>query len=67
MALGAFIYNEIIVCNFYELNKNTWKAIDQKAYEEILDTDSRDTSVFVEDYKIDDFSNKRDDNSSEIN
>ena len=67
MALGAFIYNEIIVCNFYGLNKNTWKAIDQKAYEEILDNDSRDTSVFIGDYKIDDFSTKKDDNYIEMN
>ena len=30
IAIGAFIYNEIIVCNFCKLNENTWKAIDQK-------------------------------------
>ena len=30
IAIGAFIYNEIIVCNFCKLNENTWKAIDNK-------------------------------------
>ena len=29
--IGAFIYNELIVCNFCRLNENTWKAIDKKA------------------------------------
>ena len=68
MALGAFIYNEIIVCNFYGLNKNTWKAIDQKAYEEILGKDKRDdTSIYFGDYKVDNFSNKKDDNLIEMN
>ena len=30
IAIGAFIYNEIIVCNFYKLNENTWKSIVNK-------------------------------------
>ena len=34
MIIGAFIYNEMIVCNFCRLNENTWKAIDKKATEE---------------------------------
>ena len=34
MIVGAFIYNEMIVCNFCRLNENTWKAIDKKATEE---------------------------------
>ena len=33
--LGAFIYNELIVCNFWELNRNTWKWIDKRADDEI--------------------------------
>ena len=43
IALGAFIYNEIIVCNFCGLNQNTWKAIDQKAYEDTFCKNLRNT------------------------
>ena len=32
--IGAFIYNEIIVCNFCGLNRNTWKYIDKRADDE---------------------------------
>ena len=31
IAFGAFIYTEIIICNFCRLNENTWKSIDKKA------------------------------------
>ena len=31
IAFGAFIYTEIIICNFFSLNENTWKSIDKKA------------------------------------
>ena len=48
IAIAAFIYNEVIVCNFWGLNKNTWKAIDQKAYDEITEKDNRD-SYLLED------------------
>jgi drug/metabolite transporter (DMT)-like permease len=43
--IGSFIYNEIIVCNFWGLNKNTWKAIVKKANEDYLGrvTDVTDT------------------------
>ena len=34
MIIGAFIYNEMLVCNFCRLNENTWKAIDKKATDE---------------------------------
>ena len=39
IAIGAFIYNEIIVCNFCKLNENTWKAIDQKAKDEFYESE----------------------------
>jgi len=35
--LGALIYNEIIVCNFCDLNRNTWKCIDKRADDEVID------------------------------
>ena len=34
IAFGAFIYNEIIICNFCGLNENTWKGINKKAVDE---------------------------------
>ena len=43
IAFGAFIYNELIVCNFCKLNENTWKAIDQKAYDDMNLDDDRDS------------------------
>ena len=59
--LGSFIYNEIIVCNFWGLNENTWKAIYKKAKEEYLglykDEEDYDS---IGDYKIE---NKRDSDS----
>ena len=39
IALGAFIYTEIIICNFCRLNENTWKAIDKKAYNDSHEMD----------------------------
>ena len=53
IALGAFIYNEMIVCNFCGLNQNTWKAIDQKAYDDFLGKETRDTIGDYGDYKVD--------------
>ena len=53
IALGAFIYNEIIICNFYGFNKNTWKAIDQKAYDDLYGKDTRDSFGLFEDYNVD--------------
>ena len=50
IALGAFIYNELIVCNFFGFNKNTWKAIDQKAYDDFLGKDTRDSMNLFADY-----------------
>ncbi len=34
---ASFIYNEILVCNFWGLNENTWKAIDEKAVHDYMD------------------------------
>ena len=34
--IGSLIYNENIVCNFWGLNENTWKAITQKGMDEYL-------------------------------
>jgi hypothetical protein len=42
----SFIYNEILVCNFWGLNENTWKAIHEKAVHDYLDyedNESRDS------------------------
>ena len=53
IAVGAFIYNELIVCNFCGFNENTWKAIDKKAYEDYSLRDARD-SFIIDDYDISD-------------
>ena len=50
--LGSFIYNEIIVCNFWGLNENTWKAIDKKAKDEYLGVVEEDSNS-IGDYEID--------------
>jgi hypothetical protein len=42
--LGAFIYNEIIVCNFCDLNRNTWKYIDKRAEDEFDENNSCDSN-----------------------
>ena len=47
--IASFIYNEIIVCNFWGLNKNTWKAIVQKANEDYLGRVSDATDSLEED------------------
>ena len=52
MAFGAFIYNELIVCNFCRFNENTWKAIDKKAYDDISGKNERDSGTYVENFKI---------------
>ena len=67
IALGAFIYNEIIVCNFCGLNQNTWKAIDQKAYDDWLGRDTRDSFVIDGDYIVENNGNEKDDNMVEMN
>ena len=67
IALGAFIYNEIIVCNFCGLNQNTWKAIDQKAYDDWLGRDTRDSFDIDGDYIVEKNGNEKDDNMVEIN
>jgi hypothetical protein len=52
IAFGAFIYNELIVCNFCKLNENTWKAIDRKAYNDVIQVDTKDSFIIDENYKI---------------
>ena len=66
IALGAFIYNEIIVCNFCGLNQNTWKAIDQKAQDDWLGKETRDTIGDYGDYVVD-MDNAKDDSYIEMN
>ena len=66
IALGAFIYNEMIVCNFWGLNQNTWKAIDQKAQDDWLGKETRDTIGDFGDYKVD-MDSEKDDNYIEMN
>ena len=52
IAVGAFIYNELIVCNFCGFNENTWKAIDKKAEDDYLGKNSRDSFVIYDGYEI---------------
>ena len=52
IAFGAFIYNEIIVCNFCGFNKNTWKAIDQKAYNDLYMKDTKDSFALFDGYNV---------------
>jgi hypothetical protein len=63
--LGAFIYNEIIVCNFWGLNENTWKAINEKANIEYLGLGEGDTNS-IGDYEIDNNADKVKRNESEM-
>ena len=51
IAIGAFIYNELIVCNFCKLNENTWKAIDLKAHNDIIQVDTTDSFIIDENYQ----------------
>ena len=55
---GSFIYNEIIVCNFWGLNENTWKAIDKKGEDEYLGESVKDTNSIGE-YEITDIEESR--------
>ena len=52
IVIGALIYDEIIICNFLGLNKNTWKAIDKKAEEDAKGIGSRDSLLNNDDYDI---------------
>ena len=45
IAIGALIYNEILVCNFWKLNENTWNAIDKKAQDELYKLDNDNDSL----------------------
>ena len=46
--LGAFVYNEIIVCNFCGLNKNTWKSIDKRADDELDERSNSCDSIIID-------------------
>ena len=50
IAFGAFIYNEIIICNFCGLNENTWKGIDKKAVVESSRTDIHYNLIIDDNY-----------------
>ena len=54
IAFGAFIYNELIVCNFCGLNENTWKAINDKANNELYRRNTDDFLSIDENYLIKD-------------
>ena len=62
MAVGAFIYNELIVCNFCGFNENTWKAIDKKANDDIKGRIGRDSNTYLGDYKVQHLGSLNDDN-----
>ena len=62
--IGAFIYNEIIVCNFCGLNENTWKAIGERGIDEV-ENKFRDSNC-VDDYIIKEEQNNKEGNESEI-
>ena len=53
IAVGAFIYNELIVCNFCKLNENTWKAIARKANNDLIQVDATDSFIIDDNYKFD--------------
>ena len=53
IAVGSFIYNELIVCNFCGFNENTWKAIDKKAQADIIGVDSTDSFAVFQNYEVD--------------
>ena len=52
--IGSFIYNEIIVCNFWGLNNNTWKAIMKKGRDEYLGNVFERDSNLIGEYQMDD-------------
>ena len=66
IAVGAFIYNELIVCNFCELNENTWKAIDRKAYNDVIQVDTTDSFIIDENYKIERKNSNEEDKTIEM-
>ena len=66
IAVGAFIYNELIVCNFCKLNENTWKAIDEKAYNDIARKETKGSFALIDNYCIDDFESSKAEKSLEM-
>ena len=55
---ASFIYNEIIVCNFWRLNENTWKAIVKKANADYDGSLDRLSSFSIGGYRIDNITNR---------
>ena len=55
---ASFIYNEIIVCNFWHLNENTWKAIVKKANADYDGSLDRLSSFSIGGYRIDNITNR---------
>ena len=53
IAIGAFLYNEIIVLNFCKLNENTWKAIDIKAQIELNKLGNDNDLLFTDELEED--------------
>ena len=56
IGIAAFIYNEIIVCNFCGLNENTWEEIHKKACDEMNERFYRDSFSINDNYNIRNFS-----------
>ena len=52
ISLGAFTYNEIIVCNFCGLDKYTWKSIGLRGIDELDESNFRDSNS-IDSYMID--------------
>ena len=67
IAVGAFIYNELIVCNFWGLNENTWKSIHKKAVNDYMGGDSRDSLLIYDDYEFNSIMPNMDEISVEMN
>ena len=66
IAVGAFIYNELIVCNFCKLNENTWKAIDEKAYNDIVRKETKESFALIDNYCVEDFESSKAEKSIEM-
>ena len=67
IAFASFIYNELIVCNFCKLNENTWKAIDQKAYDDMNIVDRKDSFIYNEQYIVENVEPSDTDTFEEMN
>ena len=57
---------KLFFLNFCGLNENTWKAIDQKAFQDLIGNDSRDSYVFNENYVVETYIHEDDENAIEM-